>query len=149
MNWTQDKSVKLTQGCIYGFMAAFVVILLGAPTFFRWLLNAQGLPAGKLLPVLLTIYAGAVPAAAALWNMNRLLRSIRENQVFIPGNVVILRRLSWACMGAALVCLLGGTVYLSFLLVGAIAAFIGLILRVVKNVFAQAVELKTENDYTI
>ena len=31
----------------------------------------------------------------------------------------------------------------------AAAAFVGLMLRVVKNVFAQAVAIKAENDYTI
>ena len=36
-----------------------------------------------------------------------------------------------------------------FLIVSAAAAFVGLILRVVKNVFAEAVRLKDENDYTI
>ena len=29
------------------------------------------------------------------------------------------------------------------------AAFLGLILRVVKNVFSEAVRIKTENDFTI
>lgn len=149
MNWTQDKSVRLTQGCIYLFMGAFVVICLSAPSFFRWLFSIQGIAASKLPLVLLTIYTGAVPAAGALWDMNRLLHNIRGNQVFVRSNVVILRRLSWYCMAAAVVCIFGGLVYLGFSMVGAIAAFIGLILRVVKNVFAQAVELKDENDYTI
>ena len=39
--------------------------------------------------------------------------------------------------------------YMPFLIVSAAAAFVGLILRVVKNVFAEAVRLKDENDYTI
>ena len=52
-------------------------------------------------------------------------------------------------MVVAAVCL-GFTVALFyFLLVAAAAAFIGLILRVVKNVFQQAMALKEENDYTI
>ena len=37
----------------------------------------------------------------------------------------------------------------SIFLVGLAAAFVGLIVRVVKNVIAQAVHLKEENDYTI
>lgn len=149
MNWNQNKSVKLTQACIYLFMVAFVGICLLAPSFFRRLLEVQGLSAEKLPLLLLTIYAGAVPAAAALWDMNRLLHQIRNEQVFIPSNVAILRRLSWYCVAAGAVCVFGGLVYPSFFLIGIIAAFIGLILRVVKNVFAQAVELKDENDYTI
>ena len=38
---------------------------------------------------------------------------------------------------------------LIFLLICAAAAFMGLILRVVKNVFCSAIELKAENDMTI
>jgi hypothetical protein len=37
----------------------------------------------------------------------------------------------------------------AFLLLSIMAGFLGLILRVVKNVFEAAVELKAENDYTI
>ena len=39
--------------------------------------------------------------------------------------------------------------YMPFLLLSAAAAFVGLMLRVVKNAFAEAVNIKNENDYTI
>lgn len=149
MNWNQDKSVKLTQSCIDLFVLLFVGILLLAPKGFTLLLTSQGLSLRKLPWLLATIYLGALPAAGALWDLNRLLHQIRGGQVFVTENVRILRRLSWYCMSAALICLLGGWVYPVFILIGATAAFIGLILRVLKNVFVQAVELKTENDYTI
>lgn len=64
-------------------------------------------------------------------------------------NVSILRLLSWCCIAAGLVCLFSALYYMPFLIVSAAAAFVGLILRVVKNVFAEAVRLKDENDYTI
>lgn len=91
----------------------------------------------------------AVPAAAALYGLWRLLRNISEGEVFIPENVSILRLLSWCCIAAGLVCLFSALYYMPFLIVSAAAAFVGLILRVVKNVFAEAVRLKDENDYTI
>ena len=87
--------------------------------------------------------------AAALYGLWRLLRNISEGEVFIPENVSILRLLSWCCIAAGLVCLFSALYYMPFLIVSAAAAFVGLILRVVKNVFAEAVRLKDENDYTI
>ena len=93
--------------------------------------------------------AAPAPAAAALYGLWRLLRNISEGEVFIPENVSILRLLSWCCIAAGLVCLFSALYYMPFLIVSAAAAFVGLILRVVKNVFAEAVRLKDENDYTI
>ena len=49
----------------------------------------------------------------------------------------------------ALIFALLGVAYLFSLLVTVAALFVALILRVLKNVFSIAVELKAENDYTI
>ena len=123
---------------------------IGAPWLFRLLirLRVQDL-AGKFELFLVSTYTAAVPAAAALYGLWRLLRNISEGEVFIPENVSILRLLSWCCIAAGLVCLFSALYYMPFLIVSAAAAFVGLILRVVKNVFAEAVRLKDENDYTI
>ncbi|MPM58796.1 hypothetical protein SDC9_105629 [bioreactor metagenome] len=44
---------------------------------------------------------------------------------------------------------MAGYYYLLFYFVAIVAAFIGLILRVVKNVIDQAITIKAENDFTI
>ena len=67
----------------------------------------------------------------------------------IPVTDCSLRRCSWCCMAVAAICLVFTAALFYFLLVAAAAAFIGLILRVIKNVFQQALALKEENDYTI
>lgn len=150
MNWNKDKSVKLSKFCVYLFMLILVGVCIGAPWLFRLLVNlrAQDL-SGKFALFLLSTYTAAVPAAAALYGLWRLLRNISEGEVFIGENVAILRLLSWCCIAAGLVCLFSALYYMPFLIVSAAAAFVGLILRVVKNVFAEAVRLKDENDYTI
>ena len=150
MNWNKDKSVKLSKFCVYLFMLILVGVCIGAPWLFRLLVNlrAQDL-SGKFALFLLSTYTAAVPAAAALYGLWRLLRNISEGEVFIGENVAILRLLSWCCIAAGLVCLFSALYYMPFLIISAAAAFVGLILRVVKNVFAEAVRLKDENDYTI
>ena len=77
------------------------------------------------------------------------LAGISLGEVFTAGNIALLRRCSWCCMIVAAICLLFTAALFYFLLVAAAAAFIGLILRVIKNVFQQALALKEENDYTI
>lgn len=106
MNWNKDKSVKLSKFCVCLFMLILAGVCIGAPWLFRLLirLRVQDL-AGKFELFLVSTYTAAVPAAAALYGLWRLLRNISEGEVFIPENVSILRLLSWCCIAAGLVCL--------------------------------------------
>ena len=88
-------------------------------------------------------YVCAVLAFVMLVSLYKFLRRIEAGAVFVPANVTALRRISWCCAGAAVVCLAAAYIYLPF-------AFLGvLIVRVLKNAFAQAVHMKDELDYTI
>ena len=57
--------------------------------------------------------------------------------------------MSWCCIAAGFVYFAAGWFDWYLFVFAAAAAFVGLMLRVVKNVFAQAVAIKAENDYTI
>ena len=85
---------------------------------------------------------------ALLW-LHKLLSNINDSRVFVAENVTLLRRISWCCFLAAGITLVSSRFYLVFLLISVAAAFMGLILRVVKNVIQQAVILRTENELTI
>ncbi len=150
MNWNDDKSLKLSHFCVYLFMAIEVAVCVSAPWLFRWLVEVRAADlAGSFAYFLISGYSLALPAAAALWGLHVLLRNIGEEEVFIPENVRILRALSWCCIAAGLICLVSSLYYMPYLIIAAAAAFVGLILRVVKNVFAEAVRIKNENDFTI
>ncbi len=149
MNWNRDKSVRLSKCCIYLFMVAYVLICIFAPQIFKWLVSFGTGSEIQLKYFLATVYTGAVPAGLALWDLRKLLKNISSGDVFIENNVSVLRRLSWYCIAAGLICLVSTIYYPLFLVISVAAAFIGLILRVVKNVFAQAVLIKDENDFTI
>jgi len=69
--------------------------------------------------------------------------------VFINGNVELLRRISWTCFMGAGLAAVSTYYYLPWLFLAAAAAFMGLIVRVVKNVVAKAVELQDEVDSII
>lgn len=95
------------------------------------------------------VYAILVLAFAAGVFMLRLLHRIRRGEVFTEQSVAQLRGVSWCCLLAGgLFVLLGIYFPLSFA-VAFVALFVGLCLRVVKNVLEEAVVLKSENDLTV
>lgn len=150
MNWNMDRSLRLSRACVYLFMALYAVICISAPWLVRLLIDLRG---SELAPhyalFLISIYACAVPAALALRDLHILLRNIARGEVFVQQNIAVLRGLSWYCIAAGLICAASSLYYMPFLLIAVAGAFIGLILRVVKNVFAEAVKIKQENDFTI
>lgn len=97
----------------------------------------------------IVIYVCLAFALSALAALHILLSNINSGKVFIPQNTRCLRLISWACMlaGAALVVL--GLWRFVFLFAALLAVMVGLVMRVMKNVFEKAVEIKSENDFTI
>ena len=145
MKWNNDRSLLLSRVCVWIFTVVLGALLLTAPWFWNWILWRTSV---RDVYIAVT-YASGIPAAVVLWCLHRLLRNISEEEVFIEENVQSLRVMSWCLILAALVYLVGGAFDWYLGVFSAAAAFAGLILRVVKNVFAQAVALKNENDFTI
>ena len=101
------------------------------------------------LPLLVTLYCAVPFGVVALVCLDKLLCNIRKEQSFIMQNVTLLRIISYCCFGEVFV-FVYITILKPFAAVVMIAcAFMGLILRVVKNVFEQAVRIREENDFTI
>ena len=101
---------------------------------------------GQMLPM---SYLMLVPVTVANGFLMKLLLLVKKHLVFTDKAVSCLRTISWCCfIEAGLLCL--GIVYFRLLPVLAfVAGFLGLVLRVVKNVIEEAVALKAENDFTI
>ncbi len=147
--WNKPRSILLS------FILVRVLFLLAVASIFTlpWLvdvyINFSRKDTGISTPLLVTLYSCLVPAFGVLICLDRILLNIRKGLVFVSQNVQYLRILSWCCCAVSLICLLSGYYYVLFLLIGFAAAFFGLILRVLKNVFEQAVELKEESDFTV
>jgi len=148
--WSDRKSLVLSKICVILFMVLMVACLALAPRFVAWLVStsSQAHLAGKAL-FLVTVYIGAVPAAGLLVCLYILLHRIGAGDVFIDANTTCLRQISWCCFAGSVVCLVSGLYYLPWVVVGVAAAFMGLIVRVVKNVIAKAVSLQDDADFTI
>ena len=150
MKWNDDKSLLLTRVCVWLSAAALVLLCVSAPWLFSWFIQKRLiLPPQSRDYFLVTTYTVAVPAVVTLYMMNRLLANIRKEEVFTEKNTRYLRGMSWCCLAAGLIFLVSSFYFLPFFALCADAVFMALILRVIKNVFAQAEEIKKENDYTI
>lgn len=97
------------------------------------------------------ILAYAVLAVIALADilLFSLLLRVRSGKVFTSASVGLIRGVSWCCCGiSAVFAVLGIYFHLAFIVAFA-AIFLGLCLRVVKNVIEEATEIKSENDLTV
>ncbi len=148
--WDEKKSIALSKLGVLIFMLLILAAAVFAPWMTAWLINySQAHLAGKELLFYLTLYSGCIPALLLLYELYQLLQRISKGEIFVLANVGGLRRISWYSILGGVICLLSALYYIPYLLIAFAAAFVGIIVRVVKNVFAQAVELQQEVDYTI
>jgi hypothetical protein len=142
--WNQKRSITLSKCCVVLFAAALAVVAIRA----KWLIFFLRL---NTVPeyFLITVYVGCIPAVILLWNLFFLLHRIENDEVFIQRNVESLRRISWSCIAGGFISFASGFYYIPWFVVALAAAFMGLIVRIIKNVVAQAVELKNDSDFTI
>ena len=148
--WNESKSLNLSKLCVILFMALLVLCAILAPRMVARLtqMSSMAHEAGRGV-FLATIYAGCLPAAALLINLYVLLRRISAGDVFVNENTACLRHISWCCFAGAIICFVSALYYTPWASIGISAAFVGLVVRVVKNVIAKAVSLQDEADYTI
>ena len=98
------------------------------------------------VPLLITFY---VCAAFGFVILFVLIKNIGSEKVFIDENVKLLKILSYCCFAIAVVTLIFARFRILVFVITFAAAFIGLILRVIKNCFTEAIRLREENDFTI
>lgn len=147
--WTYFRSLTLTRIVTVIFMLLLIIGLIFLPAIVRDYLRISGKPDSLYTGLLIVLYASAVPAAALLGCLWRLLENMAHKKVFTRENTKLLRVLSWCCFLISLIYAVFCYQYVMAVIISVAAAFIGLILRVIKNVFEQAYEIKTENDFTV
>jgi hypothetical protein len=98
------------------------------------------------------VYACLVGGIGALVVLLVLLRDIRRGEVFTRANVARLRLISYCGFAILAACVVGALVspaWAVFVLLAAVAGFLGLLMRVIKNVIDAARLLKEDADFTI
>ncbi len=154
--WTRKHSVTLSL-----ILTISITILLTAALFFGpvamrlWFCSYRGWEVNSFAfaNIMFVFYIFFYPCATfgyvALYALYKLLNNIRKEEIFIHPNVKYLRVISWCCFIISTLTFIGGFFYLPLLFVAVAAGFVGLLLRIVKNVLQNAVEISEENDLTI
>lgn len=149
MNWDNDRSIGLSKACVAAFAVLLAALDIGAYWLVGYFIGLRRMSAAQETMMLITVYLCSVFAWAVLWELWRLLGNMSEARVFTVDNVTLLRRVSWNCFAVAAICLVSTAYYVPFLVGAMAAAFMALIVRIVKNVFQQAVRMKDELDFTV
>ena len=149
MNWNRDQSVRLSQACVVIFAALLLALDIGCYWAVTWFIHLRGMGAPAGLLMMVTIYLCSIFGWILLVKLWQLLRNIQTGCVFESVNVRLLRAVSWCCVAAGIICTASAWYYLPFGAVGIAALFMALIVRIVKNVFQQAIAMKDDLDLTI
>ncbi len=156
MKISKDRSLSLSLtlavllfvGCIVGLfvLPKLVNLLLALPDQIG---NRENITlAGKIIVFVMaySIVLTVMAADAALWFI--LLR-VKNQLVFSDITVMLIRTVSWCCIIlSAIFAVLGIYFQLSFIICF-LAFFLGLAIRVIKNVMEEATAMKAENDLTV
>ena len=146
------RSILLSQGLLVLFTAAVVFLDIRCQWFWGWISGSGILGTVKESDKYLflgCLFGCSLPAYVLLYSMHILLKRVQNGSVFTPENVRLLGIVSLCCFLAALLCLAFSWRFPVLLVITVAAGFVGLIVRIVKNVFQQALRMKDELDYTV
>ena len=128
-------------------MAALLFIL---PPMLDWYAQIRPLTRESAkLAILIGFYGCALAVFPALWNLDVLLRNILKREIFIRRNVTAIRHVRWYCLAVSAICLPAAFFYQPLIFMVIIMFFLALILSVLGEVMAAAVEIREENDLTV
>ena len=141
--------ITFTLYVTYLAMVAVVIVAIG----LWWILEANSivrtLLPGERTAILAGFYCSLPKILLALWKVVVLLKNIQCGKGFVEENVKVLRVIRSCCLSIFAVCLVAGCFFFPLLLVVAIMGFLGLMMQVLKQVMAQAVAIREENDLTV
>lgn len=148
LKWTAEKSVALSRILTAVMLALGAAAVICIPICTEWYDAVSGM--APISPVLNTaLYLSDALFLTAMWALHVMLGNLAKQALFVTKNVTCMRVISWCCFAVSVIWLALSFWRLLAFFVAFVAAFAGLILRVMKNLFAKAVELREENDYTI
>lgn len=101
------------------------------------------------MKLLLLFYVLFIPMLLVFRELYRMLHNIQQGIVFSEKNTASLRLISWACFFVAVFLLVAAIQWPILLVVSGVIGFLGLFVRVIKNMLTEAILIKEENEFTI
>ena len=142
-------SAKFTLWCSRGLFIIICLLTFAMPGLLRWYQTLRPVGRDGAAAIMVGFYCCVPAVLYALSCMERLVRNILKEDVFVTQNVRFLRRIRWCCAAVSGICLPAAFFYPPLFFMTTIMAFLALAVSVVKNVMAAAVEIREENDLTV
>ena len=151
MNWSNQNSVRLSKACVIFFAALLAFTDICCRHLVGYLMDLSPVLGGLRdgVALMAVVYVCSAPGWIALWSLWRILSRLGRGEVFVRANAADMRRTAWCCFAVTAVCFAGAWIYRPLLVISAAAGFMGLIVRIVKNCFQLAAEMKDELDLTV
>ena len=149
MNMRISRSVKFTLWANRLIALVMTGLIFAMPALLKWYSAVRPLGAAAAYAICIAFYLCCVPVFGALWNLDRLLRNILRQEVFVRDNVRCIRMVRWFCLAVCLICLPAAFLYAPLIFMTLIMAFLCLIVNVIAQVMKAAVEIREENDLTV
>ncbi|MBK0347704.1 DUF2975 domain-containing protein [Aerococcaceae bacterium zg-ZJ1578] len=155
---TQPKTlieiqIKITKGSIIVFALIAIVLLFTGPHIVQYIMpRSTPLFTDQLrFNVLLSSgYISGTIALFFLFQLYRLVTNIENGNLFIDENVKTLDWITHAITIVSIIAILVGlTCYLPILFIALACGFTALIIQIVRNAFAKAIQMQDELDYTV
>lgn len=149
----EDISIRLTKLFLAVlFIASMIALSVGKQLVRQIMFLRSPLLTGNIrfYALLICGYSLGIFAIVFIIQMFRLVERIGRGEVFSERNVSSLQRIGWIVAVASLIALFAGlTCYTPVLAISIAGVFMTLIIRVIRNAFGKAVQMKNELDYTI
>ena len=126
-----------------------VVLLFALPSLLDIYCQVRILRPEERIAIIIAFYACAAITGVALLQMDKLLRNILAERVFVKENVRRVQVIQWCCGCISLICLPAAVFYYPLVFLFVVMAFLWLVVGVVSQVMRAAVDIREENDLTI
>lgn len=161
--WNKNKSIMLTHIIVRACYVFLAIAAVGVPILLKsgWR-ELNVLLAGTSNYLICSLFAVVPAGYVALICLDKILINVKKDVIFNEKNVKLLRTISWACFYAGFVGVILFAILfikthfmvmtlfpLAILGLAVAEMFMGLVVRVVKNVFEAAITIKEENELTI
>ena len=139
--WDNSKSLLLTTWWMRIAMVVWCILGIAVPTLFFM----RQIPFDILILFCLLF----APILLAFYGLHKMLSNIQQGLIFSVQNTASLRLVSWACFFAAMFLLIAAFKWPVLIFASGVIGFLGLFVRVIKNMLSEAIVIKEENDFTI
>lgn len=150
MEAKKDSSILFSRVLVWVFGVLILILDWAVWPISRWVTRfIVDMQFRDTVLLIICLYVCNLPGFMLLWCMDKLLRNLRQGKVFEDDNVRLLKNISICCFVVSVISLSLCTRIYSLGIVALMTAFIGLIVRIVKNVFSSAIAMRSELDLTV